>query len=134
IGASSGIGYELARQFTTQGAHVTIVAQVDAVFAASQSLTHDTGRPVRALQCDVTSREQVAQLAASIEQVDVLINNAGIGTVTSVDDTSDSTAETVRRILDVNVLGLYWMTQAVLPRFTSRGRIIFTTSYWAHTG
>lgn len=134
IGASSGIGYELARQFATQGAHVTIVAQDDAVFTASQSLTRDTGHSVRALQCDVTSREQVRQLAAAVDQVDVLINNAGIGTVTSVDDTSDSTAATVRRTLDVNVLGLYWTTQAVLPRLTPRGRIIFTTSYWAHTG
>src|SRR5262249_20962906 len=89
IGASRGIGYALARQFAIQGALVTIVAQVDEVFAASESLTNDTGHSVRALKCDVTSREQVAQMAASIEQVDVLINNAGIGAVTSVDDVSD---------------------------------------------
>jgi NAD(P)-dependent dehydrogenase (short-subunit alcohol dehydrogenase family) len=134
IGASSGIGYELARQFASQGAQVCVVAQDDGIFPAAQSLTREAGRPVRALQCDVTSRAQVAQLAGALEQIDVLINNAGIGGMTSVDDTSDATAQAVRRTLEVNVLGLYWTTQALLPRLTARGRIIFTTSYWAHTG
>jgi NAD(P)-dependent dehydrogenase (short-subunit alcohol dehydrogenase family) len=82
----------------------------------------------------VTSRSQVATLAGQLEQIDVLVNNAGIGGVTSVDDMSDVTADAVRRTFDVNVLGLYWVTQALLPRLTPRGRIIFTTSYWAHTG
>jgi NAD(P)-dependent dehydrogenase (short-subunit alcohol dehydrogenase family) len=134
IGASSGIGYELARQFAAQGANVLVVAQDDTIHTAAKSLTSTTGRAVRAWQCDVTSREQVAALAGAIDRLDVLINNAGIGGVTSVDDTSDATAEQVRRTLDVNVLGLYWTTQALLPRLTTRGRIIFTTSYWAHTG
>jgi NAD(P)-dependent dehydrogenase (short-subunit alcohol dehydrogenase family) len=134
IGASSGIGYELARQFAAQGAHVCVVAQDDAIFTAAESLTREAGRPVRPWQCDVTSREQVAKLAAAVEQIDVLVNNAGIGGVTSVDDASDATAEAVRRTMEVNVLGLYWTTQALLPRLTARGRIIFTTSYWAHTG
>jgi NAD(P)-dependent dehydrogenase (short-subunit alcohol dehydrogenase family) len=134
VGASSGIGFELARQFALQGADVWIVAQDDGIVRAAQQLSHDAGRPVHPLKCDVTSRSQVATLAGQIEQIDVLINNAGIGGVTSVDDMSDSTAEAVRRTLDVNVLGLYWVTQALLPRLTARGRIIFTTSYWAHTG
>ncbi|MEA3132378.1 MAG: hypothetical protein QOG17_224 [Gammaproteobacteria bacterium] len=134
VGASSGIGYELARQFIAQGAEVCIVAQDEGIFTAAQELSREAGRPVRALQCDVTSRSQVATLAGALDQVDVLVNNAGVGGMTSVDDTSDSTAEAVRRTLDVNVLGLYWTTQAMLPRLTARGRIIFTTSYWAHTG
>jgi NAD(P)-dependent dehydrogenase (short-subunit alcohol dehydrogenase family) len=134
IGASSGIGYEIARQFALQGAHVCVVAEVDAIHAAAIALTQATGRPVRGLQCDVTSRAEVAKLADAIGELDVLVNNAGIGGVTSVDDTSDATAERVRRTLDVNVLGLYWTTQALLPRLSSRGLIIFTTSYWAHTG
>ena len=134
VGASSGIGYELARQFAAQRAAVWIVAQDDGIFSAAQALSRDAGRPVHALKCDVTSRSQVATLAGQLEQIDVLVNNAGIGGVTSVDDMSDSTADAVRRTLDVNVLGLYWVTQAVLPRLTPRGRIIFTASYWAHTG
>jgi len=134
IGASSGIGFELARQFAVHRSQVCIVAQDAGIFTAAETLSRETSQPVLGLQCDVTSREQVAQLAARLERVDVLINNAGIGGVTSVDDTSDATAEAVRRTLDVNVLGLYWTTQALLPRLTERGRIIFTTSYWAHTG
>lgn len=134
IGASSGIGYELARQFAIQGAHVGIVAQNDEVFRAGQTLSREAGRPVRAWQCDVTSRAQLAKLSTEIEHIDVLVNNAGIGGITSVDDTTDATAEAVRRTLEINVLGLYWTTQALLPRLTERGRIIFTTSYWAHTG
>jgi NAD(P)-dependent dehydrogenase (short-subunit alcohol dehydrogenase family) len=82
----------------------------------------------------VTSREQLARLSGEIEGIDVLVNNAGIGGMTSVDDTSDVTADAVRRTLEINVLGLYWTTQALLPRLTQHGRIIFTTSYWAHTG
>lgn len=134
VGASSGIGFELARQFVAQQADVCILAQDEGVFAAAQQLTRESGRAVRAWKCDVTSRAQVAELAAALEPIDVLINNAGTGGVTSVDDVSDATADRVRQILDVNVLGLYWTTQALLPRMTARGRIIFTTSYWAHTG
>lgn len=134
IGASSGIGFELARQFALQRANVDIVAQDEGVQPAAAELTRLTGYDVRAFRCDVTSREQVADLASSLGTVDVLINNAGVGGVTSVDDLSDDTATAVRRTLEVNVLGLYWVTQAMLPRLSAGGRIIFTASYWAHTG
>ena len=99
VGASSGIGYELARQFAAQGAEVCIVAQDEGIFAAAEALSSEAGRAVRALQCDVTSRSQVSILAGALEQVDVLVNNAGIGGMTSVDDTSDVTAERYERHL-----------------------------------
>jgi len=134
VGASSGIGYELARHFVAQRAEVCIVAEDPRIFEAAKELSAPGEQPVRGLQCDITSRPQVAQLASALEKIDVLINNAGIGGITSVDDTSDATADAVRRTLDVNVLGLYWVTQAMLPRMAPNARIIFTTSYWAHTG
>src|SRR5262249_25230286 len=111
VGASSGIGYELARQFAAQRANVSIIAENDGIFAAAETLSRETERSVRGLRCDITSRDQLATLASELEPIDVLINNAGTGGLTSIDDMSDATVQAVRKIIDVNVLGLYWTTQ-----------------------
>jgi NAD(P)-dependent dehydrogenase (short-subunit alcohol dehydrogenase family) len=133
IGASSGIGYVLAREFTDAGADVTIVAEVAEIHDAATRLAEECGRPVRGILCDITDRSAVASLADEVGRIDVLVNNAAIAAETAVTDGSEETAEVFRRTLDVNVSGLYWVTQALVGSMRAGGRIIFTSSLWGKT-
>lgn len=64
VGASSGIGYEVAKAFVQEGSNITILAHVDEVFEAAKALEEHTGNPVRVLRCDITKRESIAGLIA----------------------------------------------------------------------
>jgi len=76
-----------------------------------------------ALTLDVTEPRDVELLQALIEdrfgQLDVLVNNAGIGLFRSWDETS---VRDMRRVLEVNLLGVARVTQALLPAMVKRGR------------
>jgi NAD(P)-dependent dehydrogenase (short-subunit alcohol dehydrogenase family) len=75
---------------------------------------------VTALTLDVTNASQIQRAADQVADLDVLINNAGIGTY---DDLTD--LDVIQKHLDVNFLGLLKVTQAFLPLLTrSRGAIV----------
>src|SRR3954447_9702607 len=79
-GASSGIGYELARQFAGHGFEVVITAEDDELLAAEYKLAAEGAR-VRAVRADLSGPDGVEQLLAGIgdRQVDAAAINAGIG-------------------------------------------------------
>jgi NAD(P)-dependent dehydrogenase (short-subunit alcohol dehydrogenase family) len=133
IGASSGLGLVLAREFVACGARVTIVAEVPEVLDAARKLSEESGSLVRGIVCDVTVRPAVNTLAADVGEVDVLINNAALTVETPVSDDGDESAYRFERTLDVNVTGLYWVTQAFLKTMPDGGRVIFTSSLWGKT-
>jgi len=77
---------------------------------------------LRSLEVDVTDvgavRRAVADVAREMGGVDILVNNAGIGTASTVQDMS---ADDWRRVLAVNLDGMFHCTQAVLPAMKARG-------------
>ncbi len=123
-GANRGLGLEFARQYAADGWHVIGTARKPAQADALNELD------VRVLQLDVTDRDSVAALAASLGDapVDVLINNAGIfprvNTIENVD------YDDYMRTLAVNTAGPMLVTAAVLPnlRNGARKKIINITS------
>ena len=127
-GCSSGFGRELAKAVLDKGWCAVVTARRGTTVADIVKAAPD--RAI-ALDLDVTDRAQidtaVATAIARFGRIDVLCNNAGYGYQSTVEE--GDLAE-VRAEFDVNVFGLFAMTQAVLPDMRSRrrGHIINITS------
>ena len=122
-GGASGIGRGIGRALAARGADV-VVADVDAARAAevAAELARAGVRSIGAA-CDVTERASVEALADSawtaFGRVDVLCNNAGVGTLAPVTDTPLRDAEW---LFAVNVWGVIHGCQVFVPRFLAAGR------------
>jgi NAD(P)-dependent dehydrogenase (short-subunit alcohol dehydrogenase family) len=132
-GASRGIGLAVAQAFAEAGAALTILAEDDAVGGAADGIAAAIGRPVSALRCDITDRAAVARSFASVERLDVLVNNAGLERMTPLLDDDPDAEAIFRRIVDINVLGTYYVTREAVRRMDRGGRIVFTASVWGKT-
>lgn len=112
-GASSGLGVSFAQAFAQAGAHLVLGARRLEQMAATAALVEEAGRKVYTRKTDVADPEQCQGLVdAAVEEfgrVDVLVNNAGIGT--AVPATREAPEE-FRKVIDVNLNGSYWMAQA----------------------
>jgi NAD(P)-dependent dehydrogenase (short-subunit alcohol dehydrogenase family) len=125
-GAGSGIGWEMARQFHERGA---------AVFAAD--LTEAAPPGCTPLVVDVRDEAQIEQMVASAVaatgRLDVLCNNAGIG---STKDPVSCTAEEWDALFAVNVRGVFLGTKHALPQMLEQGSgaIVNTASIAGQVG
>jgi len=133
-GASQGIGRAIAAGFAAAGADLAILAENEAIREAAEVLGRLAGRPVRALRCDIADPAQVRQALAALERVDVLVNNAGYQPMTPMRGAGAEVDAAFRRVIDVNVMGTYYVTREALPRMSRGGRIIITASIWGRTG
>ncbi len=117
-GAASGIGEATARVFAAAGARVLIV---DIDRPRAEALAAELPG-ARALVSDVTAEQDVRRIFGEVNALDVLVNNAGIGLVGSVEETEP---EDFRRLLRVNVEGMYLVTKHALPLLmASHGSIV----------
>ena len=107
-GASSGIGAATARRLAAEGFEVVAAARRR---DRLDDLCSQIG--ARAVTLDVTSPESVVELAGGLDDVSVLVNNAG-GAL-GMDTIERSDPEDWRRMYEVNVIGSLRMTQALLP-------------------
>jgi NAD(P)-dependent dehydrogenase (short-subunit alcohol dehydrogenase family) len=98
-GANRGIGEALVKEALKRGAK--------RVFAGTRGALSNTDPRVTALTLDVTNASQIQRAVDQVANLDVLINNAGIGIH---DDLTDH--DVIQRHLDVNFLGLLKVTQA----------------------
>ncbi len=108
-GAASGIGAATAEVFASAGAYV-IVADLDE--NGAQTIAAKIGGSAHSLGLDVTSESSCMEAATKIGALDVLVNNAGIGSVGTILQT---TGEDLDRMYAVNVRGVFNMTKAFLP-------------------
>lgn len=126
-GSSRGIGLGVARAFAEAGAELILLADDPAVHAEAERLGG------RGHEVDITRADDVKTLADLLPTIDVLVNNAGYERLTPLDDASAENEATFRRILEINVTGMFLVTRAVLPKLGAGGRIINTASVWSRT-
>jgi NAD(P)-dependent dehydrogenase (short-subunit alcohol dehydrogenase family) len=135
-GAASprGIGFAAARLFAEHGARVAIL---DLDEAGAQRAAHDLGDVHVGIACDVTERVSCGgaarQVIEAFGDIDILVNNAGI---TQPVKTMDITETDWRRVVDVNMTGVLYLSQAFIPHMRERkkGSIACMSSVSAQRG
>ena len=131
-GGSRGIGQAIAVSLAEAGAAVAVNYREKAAEARNvvETIRRAGGRAM-AVGADVSQAAEVAGMVAAVERelgpVDVLINNAGIGLVRTVDDLTE---EDFDRTIAVNLKSVFLCTQAVVPGMRTRkwGRIVNISS------
>ncbi|MBT2365893.1 SDR family NAD(P)-dependent oxidoreductase [Streptomyces sp. ISL-10] len=134
-GASSGIGFELAKQFAQHGYDLVIAAEDAAVDSAAVTL-REYGTDVRTVRVDLATYDGVETLwgglSAARRPVDALVLNAGVGQGGAFLET-DLADEA--RIIDLNIASTVHLAKRVLPGMVARdrGRVLITSSIAATT-
>ncbi len=133
-GANRGIGREVARQLAERGYEVLLSARDEAKAGeAAAEVAAQTGAGVSPLTLDVADPASIAAAAQRLEQspgrLDVLVNNAGIGTDWGVSGTAPD-FDAMNRALQTNFYGAYRLTVAVLGllRESTHPRIVNVSS------
>lgn len=123
-GAARGIGKAIVEHLASTGWDVIAGVRSD---QDATAITKVDPQRVSAVIIDITNAEHIARLPESLpERLDAVVNNAGIATAGPIEAL---TADDLRRVLEINVIGPLAVTRAVLPRLReSRGRVLFVSS------
>ena len=124
-GASAGIGAACARAFAREGARLVLAARrTERLDELARELREAHGTEAHLLALDVRDSQAVADavggLPAEWAEVDVLVNNAGLGR--GLDKVYESDPAGWDEMIDTNVKGLLYVTRAVVPGMVARGR------------
>ncbi len=133
-GASRGIGFEVAKEFAATGATVFILAEDNGIHQAAERIQRHAAGKVIAVECDIAVPAAVDLAFESIPHIDILINNAGYQPRTPIGSTLALVEQAFRRVIEINVLGTYYVTNRALALMGQGGRIIITSSIWGKTG
>jgi NAD(P)-dependent dehydrogenase (short-subunit alcohol dehydrogenase family) len=124
-GASSGLGVAFADGLAEAGADVAICARRADRLEATKQRVEAHGRRCVAVEADVSRPEDcervVERAVSELGRVDVLVNNAGVGT--AVPATREQPDE-FRKVIDINLNGSYWMAQAFARAADGGGSIV----------
>ncbi|MGA8440385.1 MAG: SDR family oxidoreductase [Candidatus Sulfotelmatobacter sp.] len=129
-GGSRGIGRAICQALDAKGARIIVHyhrnrAAAEEVAATLQSPT--------LVQADVRSTDSITYMVESLDDnsLDILVNNAGVWKPTPLGSTSEALLD---EILQTNLKGMFWLTQAALPKLRDGGRIINISSTAGRVG
>jgi 3-oxoacyl-[acyl-carrier protein] reductase len=129
-GGSRGIGAAIAKRLAADGASVAITYTkgADAAAAVVKEIERAGGKAI-AIQADAADPKAasaaVDKTVASLGRLDVLVNNAGTAFPKKFEE---ATPEELDRVIDINIRGVFFATQAALKQMNKGGRIIMIGS------
>lgn len=122
-GASSGMGAIYADRLARRGYDLVLVARNrERLVALADRITTETRRNVEVIEADLADRAALAAVEAKLKEdasIDLLVNNAGIGTHTPL---LESNVERMTEMIELNVTALTRLTYAAVPGFVARGK------------
>lgn len=130
-GGSRGIGRAVALTFAREGAEILLHYHRNR--DAAEAVAAEIGKPVRLLQADLGSASSIDAMVADVGStpVDILVNNAGIWGSTPLGSTP---LEELDAMLNLNIKGMFWLTQVVLPLLREGARIVNISSVAGRLG
>jgi NAD(P)-dependent dehydrogenase (short-subunit alcohol dehydrogenase family) len=133
-GGSSGLGVAFAQALAEAGADVVVAARRADRLAETVELVEGLGRRALAVEADVSDPEACQRVAAAAVEafgrIDVLVNNAGVGTAVPA---TRELPDQFRSVIDVNLHGTYWMSQACVRHMPPGSSIVNVSSVLAFT-
>ncbi len=134
-GASRGIGRATAEAFAAAGYHLILTCShsLPDLEILAEQLRTQYGLSCRAFQADAGDPSDMARLFETIDDLDVLVNNAGISHIGLL---ADMTVKQWRRVLAVNLDSCFYTCRAAVPLMLKKhsGRIINVSSAWGARG
>lgn len=122
-GASKGIGFSTAKKFVEKGFHVAICARNEKTLkqAASELEKINSSVKVFSKTCDVSKKEELKSFSDAVlkefDQIDVLVNNAGVFFPGEVHTEDDGVLE---QMIETNVYSAYRMSRAIVPNMKAK--------------
>ncbi|NMD71563.1 3-ketoacyl-ACP reductase [Bacillus sp. DNRA2] len=120
-GAGKGIGRAVAIALANEGVNIGLIARTQADLEEVEREVKSLGVKSAYVTVDISSQEEVDQSIIKLTDIlgptDILINNAGIGSFATL---LDMDPEEWKRIIDVNLMGPYYVTRAVLPQLIEK--------------
>ena len=117
-GASSGIGFELAKKIAAEKCNLALLnRRVDVIEKLASELS-GYGSKVIAVKCDVTNKDEVARAFGEVKKnfgnIDAAILNSGVSSLMTAEEFNSNTA---KNIFEVNVIGMIYCIETLLPDF-----------------
>ncbi|MBZ4319435.1 SDR family NAD(P)-dependent oxidoreductase [Streptomyces huiliensis] len=133
-GGARGMGLAAARRLVSEGAHVVITGRDGARLDAAVEELGGSGR-VHAIRGDVSRVAEADALAAGIRErfgrLDVVFANAGVASFGPFSEVSEAEFD---RVVGINLKGVYFTVQRVLPLLADGGAVVINASWTAHRG
>lgn len=121
-GGARGIGYAIAEHFVKEGAMVSLLDTSLENLNIAKAKLSSLGTAIHVFQTDISNRNnvnEVVQSAEQIQEIDILINNAGIAMETPFLQIEEAEW---KKIIDVNLTGYFHVSQAVCRYMAKRGK------------
>ena len=132
-GGSRGIGRAICRALDAEGVRLIVHYHQNRSAAEEVRRMLQPQATVALKQADVGSMGSISSMVNSLDDnsLDILVNNAGVWKPTPLGSTREAVLD---EILDTNVKGMFWLTQAVLPKLRNGARIINMSSTAGRVG
>jgi 3-oxoacyl-[acyl-carrier protein] reductase len=132
-GGSRGIGRAVCRALDVEGARLIVHYHQNHAAAEEVGRMLRSQSPALLVQAHLGSTESISRMVDALDDnsLDILVNNAGVWKPTPLGSTSEAVMD---EVLDTNLKGMFWLTQAVLPKLRDGARIINMSSTAGRVG